>query len=40
MTKNADTKPLRESSKAATLFEMLLRNDGATLEDMTARAGW
>ena len=40
MTKNADTKTMREGSKAATLLEMLQRKDGATLEEMTERTGW
>jgi transcription initiation factor IIE alpha subunit len=40
MTENADTKTLREGSKAATLLEMLQRQDGATLEEMTTRTGW
>ncbi|UKK86176.1 DUF3489 domain-containing protein [Sphingopyxis sp. BSN-002] len=40
MTKNTDTKTLREGSKAATLLEMLQRDDGATLEEMTTRTGW
>jgi transcription initiation factor IIE alpha subunit len=40
MTKNTDTKTLREGSKAATLLEMLQRKDGATLEEMTERTGW
>lgn len=39
MTKNADTKTLREGSKAATLLEMLQRKDGATLDEMTERTG-
>lgn len=40
MTKNTDTKTLREASKAATLLEMLQRKDGATLDEMTERTGW
>lgn len=40
MTKDADTKPLREGSTAATLLEMLQRKDGATLDEMTERTGW
>lgn len=40
MTKNAETKTLREGSKAATLLEMLQRKDGATLEEMTTRTRW
>lgn len=40
MTKNTDTKTLREGSKAATLLEMLQRKDGATLDEMTERTGW
>lgn len=40
MTDDPDTKSLREGSKAATLIEMLRRNDGATLDEMTERTGW
>lgn len=40
MTKNADTKTMRDGGKAAALLEMLQRKDGATLEEMTERTGW
>lgn len=40
MTKDTDTSPPREGSKAATLLEMLQRKDGATLDEMTERTGW
>lgn len=40
MTKNADTKTMRDGSKTAILLEMLQRKDGATLEEMTERTGW
>ena len=40
MTKNADTRTMRDGSKTAILLEMLQRKDGATLEEMTERTGW
>jgi transcription initiation factor IIE alpha subunit len=40
MTKDTDKKMPREGSKAAALLEMLEREDGATLEEMTERTGW
>lgn len=40
MINGNDTKPLREGSKAATLIEMLQRENGASLDEMTERTGW
>ena len=40
MNENIDANTPREGSKAATLLEMLRRNEGATLEEMTERTGW
>lgn len=40
MTKATYTKTLHEGSKAATLLEMLQRQDGATVDEMTKRTGW
>jgi len=39
MTKDTDTNTPREGSKAAAPLEMLQRKDGATLDEMTERAG-
>lgn len=39
MTNDSDTKTLREGSKSAALLEMLQRNEGATLDEMTERTG-
>lgn len=40
MTQTTDKKTLREGSKAAALLEMLNRENGASLEEMTERTGW
>lgn len=40
MTKETDTATLRQGSKPAILLEMLRRQDGATLDEMTERTGW
>lgn len=40
MTNDTDTNKLREGSKPAILLEMLKRQDGATLDELTERTGW